>query len=74
MPFNYLLTNLLVDVPAAVGTIFLDAEGEAIEWVTRRDDPYLLKVEGAYHSIFRRRLDEICAALHAGPIESYIVE
>ena len=54
MPFNYLLTNLLVDVPSAVGAIFLDQEGEAIEWVTRHGDPYDLKVEGAYHTIFRR--------------------
>ena len=34
MPFHYMLTNLLVDVPEAVGAIFLDDEGEAIEWVT----------------------------------------
>lgn len=56
MPFNYLLTNLLVDVPAAVGAIFLDDEGETIECVTRHGDPYELKVEGAYHSIFARQI------------------
>ena len=55
MPFNYLLTNLLVDVPHAVGAIFVDEEGEAVEWVTRHNDPYDLKIEGAYHSILVRR-------------------
>ena len=45
MPFNYLLTNLLVDVPQAVGAIFVDPEGEAVEWVTRHGDPFDLKVE-----------------------------
>ena len=44
MPFNYLLTNLLVDVPQAVGAIFVDPEGEAVEWVTRHNDPFDLKV------------------------------
>jgi hypothetical protein len=72
MPFNYLLTNLLVDVPRAVGAIFLDPEGEAIEWVTRHGDPYDLKVEGAYHSIFKRQLETSTTAL--GRVESYVLE
>ena len=51
MPFQYLLTNLLVEVPEAIGAIFLDGEGEAVEWVSQRQrDPYDLKVEGAYHT------------------------
>jgi hypothetical protein len=74
MPFNYLLTNLLVDVPAAVGAIFLDGEGEAVEWVTRHNDPYDLKVEGAYHSIFKRRLDELAEVTGIGTIDRYTVE
>jgi hypothetical protein len=74
MPFNYLLTNLLVDVPEAVGAIFLDGEGEAVDWVTRHGDPYDLKVEGAYHSIFKRKLDEICEATGSGSIASYVIE
>ena len=74
MPFNYLLTNLLVDVPGAVGAIFLDDEGEAVDWVTRHGDPYDLKVEGAYHAIFKRRLDEVCEATRSGPVECYVIE
>ncbi len=71
MPFNYVLTNLLVDVPEAVGAIFLDHEGEAIECVTRGADPYEMKVEGAYHSVFKRRLSEVMNALGAGPVHSF---
>ncbi len=74
MPFNYLLTNLLVDVPEAVGAIFLDSEGEAVDWVTRHDDPYDLKVEGAYHSIFKRQIDSVSALSESGEAECYMVE
>ena len=71
MPFNYLLTNLLVDVPAAVGAIFLDDEGETIECVTRHGDPYELKVEGAYHSIFKRKITEAASGLGPGHTTCY---
>jgi len=71
MPFNYLLTNLLVDVPSAVGAIFLDDEGETIECVTRHREPYEMKVEGAYHSIFKRRLEKAVRASGAGTLRSY---
>ncbi len=74
MPFNYLLTNLLVDVPHAVGAIFVDPEGEAVEWVTRHNDPFDLKIEGAYHSIFMRRLDKLAAGSLAGSVETLVVE
>jgi hypothetical protein len=73
MPFQYLLTNLLVEVPDAVGAIFLDPEGEAVEWVSRHQrDPYDLKVEGAYHSIFKRQLEEITETSESGSLQSYI--
>ncbi|MFV2072534.1 MAG: hypothetical protein ACC742_07770 [Thermoanaerobaculales bacterium] len=74
MPFNYLLTNLLVDVPQAVGAIFADPEGEAVDWVTRHDSPFDLKVEGAYHSIFKRQLENLQTAAATGEIHSYVLE
>ena len=72
MPFHYLLTNLLVDVPSAIGAIFLDPEGEAIEWVTRHGDPYQLKIEGAYQGIFKRQLEELADDL--GQLRSHVIE
>lgn len=74
MPFNYLLTNLLVDVPAAVGAIFLDDEGETIECVTKHGDPYEMKVEGAYHSIFARQIVEGAKAHLGKAVGSYVMD
>ncbi len=74
MPFNYLLTNLLADVPGALGAIFLDDEGEAIEWVTRHGEPYEIKVEGAFHSIFKRRLAGPVQAMGGGAMVAYEIQ
>ncbi len=71
MPFNYLLTNLLVDVPTAVGAVFLDEEGETIECVTRHAEPYEMKVEGAYHSIFMRRFRDAVAGGNPAGLRRY---
>lgn len=68
MPFQYLLTNLLVDVPGAHGAIFLDWEGEAVEFVTRQATPYELKLEGAYQGIFLRRLARLEEQLGGGGV------
>lgn len=73
MPFHYLLTNLLVDVPGAVGVIFLDAEGEAVEWVSQSEgEPYHLKVEGAYHAVIKRQLKAVADANAIGELQSYV--
>jgi len=74
MPFNYLLTNLLVDVPEAVGAIFLDEEGETVDFVTRHGEPFDLKVEGAYHGIFSRLLGAAASAAGVGHLECFVVE
>jgi hypothetical protein len=75
MPFQYLLADLMGVVPEAVGAILLDDEGEAVEWVSQRSrDPYDLKVEGAYHSIFKRQIEEVGRHSDAGEIESYVLE
>ena len=74
MPFNYLLTNLLVDVPEAVGAIFLDEEGETVDYVTRHGEPFDLKVEGAYQGIFIRQLVSTFDGDRTGALESFIVE
>jgi hypothetical protein len=74
MPFNYLLTNLLVDVPEALGAIFLDDEGETVDFVSRHGEPFDLKVEGAYQGIFTRQLGSTVRTAGIGPLESFIVE
>ena len=74
MPFNYLLTNLLVDVPEAVGAIFLDEEGETVDYVTRHGEPFDLKVEGAYQGIFTRQLSSTSTDTGIGELECFVVE
>ena len=69
MPFHYLLTNLLVDVPGAQGAAFLDAEGEAVDFVSRNATPFELKVEGAYHGIFLRRARALLELSGGGELE-----
>lgn len=74
MPFNYLLTNLLVDIPEAVGAIFLDDDGETVDFVTRHGEPFDLKVEGAYQGIFGRQLDSTISTAGIGDLECFVVE
>jgi len=69
MPFQYILTNLLVDVPGAQGAVFLDPEGEAVELVSQRATAYELKLEGAYHGIFLRRAAQLAGLVGAGELE-----
>jgi len=69
VPFQYLLTNLVVDVPGAQGAIFVDPEGEAVDFVARRTTPYELKLEGAYHGIFLRRAGQLARLVGAGDLE-----
>jgi len=74
MPFNYLLTNLLVDVPEAIGAIFLDDDGETIDFVTRHGEPFDLKVEGAIQGLFTRQLGSTFSAAGIGGLEYFVVE
>lgn len=69
MPFHYLLTNLLVDVPGAQGAAFLDSEGESVEFVTRGATPFELKLEGAYHGIFLRRASQLLETFDRDALE-----
>ena len=68
MPFQYLLTNLVVDVPGAQGAVFVDPEGEAVDFVARRTTPYELKLEGAYHGIFLRRAGQLVRLVGGGDL------
>ncbi|MEP0775428.1 MAG: roadblock/LC7 domain-containing protein [Acidobacteriota bacterium] len=73
MPFHYLLTNLMADVPGLRGAIFVDPEGEAIEHVSRDGGLYELKLEGAYHGIFLRRASQLASVVGAGELERLVV-
>ena len=40
MPLSYILSNLLADVPTAEAVVFVDAEGETVEVMSARLQPY----------------------------------
>jgi hypothetical protein len=73
MAFKSLLGALLAEVPQALGAIFVDPEGEAVDWVARAGDAFGLKIEGAYHSIFMRQLHSVAAATGSGGIASVVL-
>jgi hypothetical protein len=74
MPFNILLTNLMVDVPEAVGAIFLDEDGETVDFVTRHGEPFDLKVEGAIQGLFTRHLVSTFTSAGIGSLEYFMIE
>ena len=40
----------------------------------RHDDPFDLKVEGAYHGIFMRQLEQMASSTDAGEINAFVLE
>jgi len=73
VPFQYLLTNLMVDLPGAEGAIFVDPEGECVDYVTRKATPYELKVEGAYHGLFLRRASGLAVLAASGALRQVAI-
>lgn len=51
MALSYILANLLADVPSAEAVVFLDSEGETIENLTSKINPFDIKIIGAYQGI-----------------------
>lgn len=68
-----MLTNLLVDLPGAEGAIFVDPEGECVDYVTRKATPYELKVEGAYHGLILRQATRLAALAASGALYSVAI-
>ncbi len=77
MAFQGILRQLLQKTPGAIGAVFLDREGEAVElWAERVFDigPEGLRAIGAYEGIFLSELNRLCERLAAGKLERLIIE
>jgi predicted regulator of Ras-like GTPase activity (Roadblock/LC7/MglB family) len=75
--FDRLLHDLVVSIPGAIGALFLDFEGEAVQMVGHRPfeaDDHDLKVMGAYQGIFLTRLREVCMKTGSGNPDRFKVE
>ena len=67
--FREILQELVASTPGAIGALFLDWEGEAVEVVGDRPldaDEHGLKITGAYQGIFLTQLRDLCTRLEAG--------
>lgn len=67
--FDQILRELVQSTPGAIGALFLDWEGEAVEVVGDRPldaDEHGLKITGAYQGIFLTQLRDLCTRADAG--------
>lgn len=77
MPFQRILRETLQSSPGAIGAVFLDREGEAVDlWAERVFDigPEGLRAIGAYQGIFLSEVKRICNRLGAGELAQLTLE
>lgn len=72
MPFKRLLTELVEEVPGALGAILADWEGESVDHAGQMDD-YELKVVGAHKGVILQNLREAVQRLENDEVEEVVV-
>ncbi len=72
MSFKQTLENLIERVPGALGAIFADWEGEAIDQASRIGD-YELKVIGAHKGIILKNMRQAMRDLESDVLEEIVV-
>jgi len=75
--FQGILRQLLQTTPGAIGAVFLDQEGEAVDlWAERVFDigPEGLRAIGAYEGIFLSDLKRLCDRIAAGKLVRLMIE
>jgi predicted regulator of Ras-like GTPase activity (Roadblock/LC7/MglB family) len=71
MPFRSILRDLVENIDGAVGAMFLDWDGEAVELFSNHHGRYDLHLVGAYQGIFLNQLDRAAGELAMGRIEFF---
>jgi predicted regulator of Ras-like GTPase activity (Roadblock/LC7/MglB family) len=77
VPFQRILRELLEVTPGAVGAVFLDRGGEAVElWSDRVFDvgPEGLRAIGAYQGVYLGQLKRLCERIDAGPPQRFTID
>lgn len=72
MPFRSLLTELVQNVPGALGAILADWEGEAVDQSGHMDD-YELKVTGAHKGVILQNLRKVVSRLENDELREVVV-
>ncbi|KIH77055.1 Predicted regulator of Ras-like GTPase activity, Roadblock/LC7/MglB family [Geoalkalibacter ferrihydriticus] len=73
MSLNTILTNIVDQIPGALGAILVDWEGEAVEHVSHMDD-FELKLLGAHHGIILENLRQVAQRLDKTDVEEIVVQ
>jgi predicted regulator of Ras-like GTPase activity (Roadblock/LC7/MglB family) len=77
LSFHTILRQLLQSTPGAIGAVFLDQEGEAVElWAESVFDigPEGLRAIGAYQGVFMSDLKRTCQRIAAGRFERLTID
>lgn len=75
--FDAILRELLSSTPGAIGAVFLDREGEAVQFGAERVfdiGPEGLKAVGAYQGIYLAELQRVCSRIAAGQPQRFTIE
>lgn len=73
MQFQSILKELVLNVDGANGAIFLDSDGEAVEWYTR-GDVELLRLKAAYLAVLVHTCREVSSKLGLGSMSELVLE
>jgi len=68
MSIKDLLEDLVAKTNGALGAVFVDPEGEAVELCARTATPYEMRLEAAYHGVFLRRAARLASLAGAGSL------
>ena len=77
MPFQQILRELLDSTPGAIGVVFLDRAGEAVDlWTERVFDVGAdhLRTIGAYQGVYLSELKRLCERISAGPLQRFTID
>jgi predicted regulator of Ras-like GTPase activity (Roadblock/LC7/MglB family) len=72
MSFQKILQPLVYDIENAIGAIFVDGDGEAVEHLSR-DPDCNIKLLGAYKGIIMNNMREIAKRLELGDVKEMVV-
>jgi predicted regulator of Ras-like GTPase activity (Roadblock/LC7/MglB family) len=77
VPFQNTLRELLDNTPGALGAVFLDREGEAVElWTERVFDIGAdhLRAIGAYQGVYLSQLKRLCERTSVGRLQRFTID
>lgn len=72
--FEKILSDMVGSIDGALGALFLDYQGEAVQVVGKTLPSFDLQVIGAYQGIFVSQLERICRETRIGALERFKID